>query len=90
VGEGLGDGENKMSEIAKLALALAEDRDKYKALAEELAEALQGLVDNAWTSCEEENGELVGRATQEEWDAYCEAMDAVCAALAKYEQEKGV
>jgi hypothetical protein len=32
-----------MSEIAKLALALAEDRDKYKAMAGELAEAVAHL-----------------------------------------------
>jgi hypothetical protein len=30
-----------MSEIAKLVLALAEDRDRYKALAGELADVLQ-------------------------------------------------
>ena len=79
--------------LAQIKAAFGPD---WKALAGELAEALSGLVDNAWAACEEENGELVGRATQEEWDAHCTATDNACAALAKYDcslkeqQEKGV
>lgn len=60
----------------------------YRAHAETLAKALQDLVENAWASCEEEDGQLVGRATREEWDAHCAATDRACAALAAYTAAK--
>lgn len=60
----------------------------YRAHAETLAKALQDLVENAWASCEVEDGQLVGRATREEWDAHCAATDRACAALAAYTAAK--
>jgi hypothetical protein len=68
-----------MSEIAKLALALAEDRDRYKALAGELAEALLDMR-GGWRYIREMHGDLYGVG----WDR-CE--ESATAALAKYEQE---
>ena len=64
-----------MSEIAKLALALAEDRDKYKALAGELAEAA-GWAESALSFIY--GGEPLDPSG---------AIAALRAALAKYEQE---
>jgi hypothetical protein len=66
-----------MSKQLQLILALAEDRDRYKALAGELAEALLDMR-GGWRYIREMHGDLYGVG----WDR-CE--ESATAALAKYD-----